>query len=118
MAARQDFAAARQLRNLLSANLTSISVFRDLGGWDIDIGLAGISDIAFLKCLASALTSAVDRGLYIATRIYGEKENRWGLPGRVYRVYFAQPDDAANIRKGLRKHFHAGDAFNRALHPR
>ena len=55
----------KSFRDLLSASLTSISLAFGFGRHGIEIGLGEVSDVPFLNALASALMSAVDRGLYI-----------------------------------------------------
>ena len=82
----------KNFRDLLSASLTNASPFLDIWGDRIDIGLNEITDAAFLHAVASALMSAVDRGLYIAHRIYGSNKRDWPLMASPLRVYFVPPD--------------------------
>ena len=58
----------------------------------MDFGLGGVADVSFLNSLASALMSVVDRGLYIACRIYGDDEEGWGPTARPLRVYLVRPE--------------------------
>ena len=107
----------RHFGDLLSARLTSISLFKDLGGWTIDIELDCISDVHFLNALASELMSVVERGHYIARRIYGNNEKNWGDAGRVPHVRMEQAENKTNKRSGSgRKPVMAG-AFSRGLAP-
>ena len=98
----------RRFQDLLDAGLTSISI-RDFGTRGEDIGLSEVVEIPFLTALASALMSAVDRGIHIATRLYGEDEEGWRSAGTPVRVYFERVDDGSGLaRKEV-------DAFNRGL---
>ena len=77
----------KKFSDLLSASLTSA-------------GLDEITDTAVLHALASALISVIDRGLYIAHRIYGENEDDWYADASPLRVYFAPPEIAVHERDG------------------
>ena len=101
----------KRFQDLLTARLTSISIHRDFGSRCEDIGLAGVADMAFLTALASALISAVDRGIHIATRLHGEDEDRWGSAGMPVRVYFERVGDGPGRRDK------EVDAFNRGIAP-
>ena len=86
----------KKISDLLSTNLTSASLLFDFHNHRIDLGLDEISDAAFLHALASALTSAIDRGLYIARRIYGDNEDDWYANASPLRVYFVPPEIGVN----------------------
>ena len=86
----------KKLSDLLSAGLTSASLVFDFRNHRIDIGLGEIADTAFLHAVASALMSAVDRGLYIARRIYGSTEKDWPAMASPLRVYFVPPEIDVN----------------------
>ena len=107
----------KTVNHLLSASLKSVSLGRDLGSRKGDIGLAEISDIPFLNALANALVSAIDRGLYIAQRIYGSDEDRWGPPGKPARVYFVRSGEGTDDRNVPGRDRNEPDDFNRGVAP-
>ena len=107
----------KTVNHLLSASLSSVSLGRDLGSGKGDVGLAEISEIPFLNALASALVSAIDRGLYIAKRIYGSDEIRWGPPGKPARVYFVHPEEGTDDRNLPGRDGNEPDDFNRGVAP-
>ena len=86
----------KKLSDLLSAGLTSASLVFDFQTHRIDIGLDELADTAFLHAVASGLMSAVDRGLYIARRIYGGNEQDWPPMASPLRVYFVPPEIGVN----------------------
>ena len=86
----------KKLSDLLSAGLTSASLVFDFRKHCVDIGLDERADTAFLYAVASALMSAVDRGLYIARRIYGGNEHDWPSMASPLRVYFVPPKIGVN----------------------
>ena len=90
----------KKLSDLLSAGLTSVSLVFDFRKHRIDIGLDEIADTAFLHAVASALMSAVDRGLYMARRIYDVTEDDWPPMASPLRVYFVPPEIAEHDRDG------------------
>ncbi|MCY4237497.1 MAG: hypothetical protein OXC93_03975 [Rhodospirillaceae bacterium] len=90
----------RKLGDLLSACLTSVNLSLGFRDHRIDIGLDEIDDTAFLHAMASALMSAVDRGLYIARRIYGNSEQDWPPMASPLRVYFVPLEIRVNDRDG------------------
>ena len=81
----------KTVHDLFAASLTGPSLVYDFQGGPIDIALEHISDVPFLRTLASALTSAIDRGLYAARRIYGDNEMAWPAHASPLRVYFVPP---------------------------
>ena len=107
----------KTVNHLLSASLSSVSLGRDLGSGKGDVGLAEISEIPFLNALASALVSAIDRGLYIAHRIYGSDESGWGPPGRPARVYFVHPREGTDGRNLPGRDSNEPDDFSRGVAP-
>ena len=107
----------KTVNHLLSASLSSVSLGRDLGRGKGDVGLAEISEIPFLNALASALVSAIDRGLYIAQRIYVSDESRWGPPGKPARVYFVHPKEGTDGRNLPGRDSNEPDDFNRGVAP-
>ncbi len=107
----------KRFGDLLSARLTSISLFKDIRGGTIDIGLACMSDGHFLGALASELTSVVDQGHYVARRIYGDNENSWGDAGRVVNVHMEQAHEINQRRAGLGAIRLWAGAHNRGLAP-
>ena len=90
----------KKVGDLLSASLTSIFLAVSYGGHRLDLGLEETGDAAFLRAVASALTSAVDRGLYLACRIYGTAEDEWPPMASPLRVYFVPPRRVAHDRDG------------------
>ena len=90
----------KKLGDLLSASLTSASLGLDFPEHCIDIGLDEITDAAFLHAVACALMSAVDRGLYIAHRIYGGNELDWPPMAAPLRVYFVPSETGLRDRDG------------------
>ena len=90
----------KKLSDLLSASLTSVSLVFDFREHRIDIGLDEIADAAFLHAVANALMSAVDRGLYIAHRIFSGTEDDWPAIASPLRVYFVPPEIALHDRDG------------------
>ena len=90
----------KKVGDLLSSSLTSVFLAFSSGGHRLDLGLEETADAAFLRAVASALTSAVDRGLYIACRIYGTAEDEWPPMASPLRVYFVPPRRAAHDRDG------------------
>ena len=107
----------RRFNDLLAASLTSVSIHRDFGRRGMEFGLAEVSGIAFLTALASALMAAVDRGLHVACRIYGEDDRRWGHPGKPARVYFMHFGDGPDGQAGPGSGGNEPDAFNRGVAP-
>jgi len=79
------------IHDLFAAGLTGPSLVFDFRGHSIDIALQHISEVPFLHALASALTSAIDQGLYAARRIYGDDANAWPADASPLRVYFVRP---------------------------
>ena len=90
----------KKLSDLLSAGLTSVSLAFGFREHRIDIGLDEIADADFLHAVASALMSEVDRGLYIARRIYDVAEANWPPMASPLRVYFMPPQNAVHDRDG------------------
>ena len=90
----------KKLSDLLSAGLTSASLVFHFPNHRIDIDLGEIADTAFLYAVASALMSAVDRGIYIARRVYGSTEANWPATASPLRVYFVPPEIGVNDRDG------------------
>ena len=88
----------KKFSDLLSASLTSASLLFGFQDHRIDLGLDETTDAAFLHALASALISAIDRGLYIARRIYGDNEDDWYADASPLRVYFVPPQIAVHDR--------------------
>lgn len=86
----------KKFSDLLSANLTSASLLFGFHNNRIDLGLDETSDAAFLHALANALISVIDRGLYIARRVYGDNEGDWYADASPLRVYFAPPEIGVN----------------------
>jgi len=119
----QPWLSARQSRRpkkpseLLSANLTSASLLFDFREHRLDIGLDEVVDAVFLQALASALMSAIDRGLHIARRIYGPNENDWYADASPLRVYFVPPEVAVNDWEGPGGRVFEPDAVTRGLGP-
>ena len=107
----------KKLGDLLSAGLTSVSPVFGFHNHHIDIGLSEIADTDFLHAVASALMSAVDRGLYIARRIYGNTENTWPPMASPLRVYFVPPQAAANGRNESGARLFEPDALILGLGP-
>ena len=99
----------KRFQDLLTARLTSISIHRDFGSRGENIGLAELDDMVFLTALASALISAVDRGIHIATRLHGDDEDLWGPAGMPIRVYFERVKDGPGNRDK------EVDAYNRGI---
>ena len=107
----------RCFNDLLAASLTSVSIHRDFGSRGMEIGLAEVSDVPFLTAIASALMAAVDRGLHVAYRIYGEDDSRWRNAGKPARVYFVHLRDGTRGRAGAGSEGNEPDAFNRGIAP-
>lgn len=107
----------RKLGDLLSAGLTSVSLARGFREHRIDIGLEEITDADFLHAVASALTSTVDRGLYIARRVYGSTEQDWPAMASPLRVHFVPPKTAVNDRDRLSGRLFEPDALTPGLGP-
>lgn len=74
------------LRHLLSAGLSSGELI-DLNVLELE----KLTDLPFLKTLASALESAVDRGVDIGRRIGWDGQSRLWQLGDLYRVYYVVP---------------------------
>ena len=81
----------KTIHDLFTAGLTGPSLVFDFQGHPMDIALEHISDVPFLHALASALTSAIDRGLYAARRIYGNEDIAWPADASPLRVCFVPP---------------------------
>ena len=107
----------RTLGDLLSAGLTSVSLAIGFREHRIDIGLDEITDADFLHAVASALMSAVDRGLYLARRIHGSTERDWPPLVSPLRVYFVPPKTAVNDRDGSGGRLFEPDALTPGLGP-
>lgn len=107
----------RKLSDLLSASLTSISPAFGFREHRIDIDLDKIADTDFLHAVASALMSEVDRGLYIARRIYDVAEANWPPMASPLRVYFVPPQNAAHDRDGPGARLFEPDALIRGVGP-
>ena len=86
----------KKFSDLLSASLSSTSFLIGFQNHRMDFGLDEIADAVFLHALASALMSAIDRGLYIARRIYGDNEDDWYADASPLRVYFVPPEIGVN----------------------
>ena len=102
---------------MLSASLSSASLLLNLREQRIDIGLEEIADVAFLHALASALMSAVDRGLYISRRIYGGNEHDWPALASPLRVYFVLPEISMRDWDGPGGRVFDPDAATRGIAP-
>ena len=107
----------RRFHDLLAASLTSVSIHRDFGSRGMEIELAEVCDIPFLTALASALMAAVDRGLHVACRIYGEDDSRWRHAGKPARVYFVHVGDRTDGQAGAGSGGNEPDAFIRGIAP-
>lgn len=109
----------KKFSDLLSANLTNSSfLFQSQNHrTDLDLSLDKITDACFLHALASALMSAVDRGLYIARRIYGDNEADWHVNASPLRVYFVPPRTTTQDRKGQGGRVWEPDTFTRGMGP-
>ncbi len=107
----------KKLSDLLSASLSSASLLINLRAQRIDIGLEEIADVAFLHALANALMSAVDRGLYIARRIYGGNERDWPAMASPLRVYFVPPEISVRDYDGPGGRVFDPDAVTRGIAP-
>ena len=107
----------KKLGDLLSVGLTSASLLFDFQSHRIDFGLDldNIADVAFLHALACALMSAVDRGHYIARRIYGENEGGWYADASPLRVYCMPPETAAHDRDSPSGRVFDPDAVTRGM---
>ena len=81
----------KTVQDLFTAGLSGPSLVYDFRSPVIDIALEHISDVPFLRALASALTSAIERGLHAARRIYGDEEIAWPADASPLRVYFVPP---------------------------
>ena len=103
--------------DLLTANLTSASLLYDFREHRIDISLDEIANVAFLHAVASALVSAVDRGLYIARRIYSGDEDDWPAMASPLRVYFVRPEIGIHDRNGPGGRVFEPDAATRGIGP-
>ena len=106
----------KDFHDLLLASLTSITLHSVFGNGRGDMGFDEISDIPFLISLASTLIARVDHGLYIAHRIYGDKEN-WAPSGNPARVYFDYQEEGEQDEHGPRRGDRDPDAFSRGLAP-
>ena len=107
----------KKLSDLLTAGLTSASIVFDFRHHRIDIGLDEVADTTFLHAIASALMSAVDRGLYIARRLYGSTEEDWPAMASPLRVYFVPPQIGVNDWDGPGGRVFEPDAPIRGLGP-
>ena len=107
----------RRPDDLLAASLTSVSIHRDFGSRGREIGFAEVCDVTFLTAVASALMAAVDRGLHVAYRIYGEDDSLWRHAAKPARVYFVQLQHGTNGQAGARGEGNEPDAFNRGVVP-
>ena len=107
----------RRPDDLLAASLTSVSIHRDFGSRGKEIGLAEVCDVTFLTAVASALMAAVDRGLHVAYRIYGEDDSLWGHAAKPARVYFVHLRHGTNGQAGAGGEGNEPDAFNRGIAP-
>lgn len=107
----------KKLNDLLSADLTSASLIFDFRNHRIDIGLGDIADTAFLHAVANAVMSAVDRGLYIAQRVYGSTEEDWPAMASPLRVYFVPPEIGVNDWAGPSGRVFEPDAPIRGVGP-
>ena len=107
----------KKFSDLLSASLTSANLLFDFQSHRIDLGLDldNIAGVAFLHALACALMSAVDRGHYIARRIYGDNEGGWYADASPLRVYCMPPETAAHDRGGPGGRVFDPDAVTRGM---
>ena len=106
----------RTFEDLLSANLTSVHLgnLNDYGDLNID----RVSEVPFLKELANALASAVQRGLDVVNRIYRTDESRpvpWESPHRVHFVRPAGKD--RDVGEAFGHEGHEPDLFNDGIAP-
>ena len=102
----------KSFHDLLSVELRSNSLGRDFDRHGLDLVLGEVSDISFLETLASALSSAVDQGLYAARRIYGRDEDRWPPAARPRRVHYVPATDGTAKRRRQGPRSLDPDAFN------
>lgn len=107
----------KKFSDLLSASLTSASLLFGFHNHRIDLGVEEITDAAFLHALASALISAIDRGLYIARRVYGDNESDWHADAAPLRVYFVPPEIGVHDRDGPGGRVFEPDAATRGMGP-
>ena len=109
----------KKFSDLLSASLTSANLFFDFQSHRTDLGLDldNITDVAFLHALACALMSAVDRGHYMARRIYGDNEGGWYADASPLRVYCVPPEIAAHDRDVPGGRVFDPDAVTRGMGP-
>ena len=107
----------KSIHDLLSVSLTSAILLLDFREHRINLGLDEIADVPFLHALASALMSAVDRGLYIARRIYGGNEGDWPASASPLRVYFVPPEVHIHDRDGPGGRIFEPDAAIRGIGP-
>ena len=107
----------RRFNDLLAASLTSVSIHRDFGSRGREIGLAEVCDVPFLTAVANALMAAVDRGLHVAYRIYGEDDSRWRHAAKPARVHFVHLRHGTNGQAGAGDEGNEPDAFNRGIAP-
>jgi hypothetical protein len=101
---RQLSKRPKNVKDLFSLGLKSGSV--------IDpetLQLERVREDKFLVSLANALDAAVNTGLDITKRIYGDQNRRDWHFGFVYRVYFVPPDERAD-REDEPDEFHQGMA--------
>ena len=107
----------KKFSDLLSASLTSASLLFGFHNHRVDLGLDEITDAAFLHALASALISAIDRGIFIARRIYGDNEDDWYANASPLRVYFVPPEIGVNDWDGPGGRIFEPDAATRGMGP-
>lgn len=109
----------KKFGELLSANLTSTSVLFDFQTRSTDLGLSldKITDASFLHALACALMSAVDRGYYLARRIYGDNENDWYADASPLRVYVVPLEISSHDRNEPGGRIYDPDAVTRGMGP-
>jgi hypothetical protein len=74
-----------------------------------NLGLNAVTDEAFLIALATALESAVLKGLDIARRVGWQGASRLWMAGQLHRVYFVPAEEIAANRDEP-DHFHEGIA--------
>ena len=89
-----------KLEDLLFARLTSVKFVFDFRRHHSGLGLEDVADAAFLHAVASALMSEVDRGLYVARRIYRGTDGNRSPMAEPLRVYFVPPQSAPRGRDG------------------
>ena len=110
---------SKKLSDLLSAGVTSASLLFEFQRHrtDLGLGLDKIADTSFLHALACALMSAVDRGLYIARRIYGDNEADWSGDACPLRVYCVPSRITAHGRAEPGDRLFDPDAATRGIGP-